>query len=251
MIIKNPSSADIPKLRDVWKEAFGDTDEFLDLFFSTAFSSERSMCISSDNKIVSALYWFDCFKGSDKIAYIYAVATAASHRSQGLCRKLMNETHQILKNTDYAGAILVPGSKGLFDFYEKLGYKTCSCVEEYKVNANNNCVEITEINAEKYARLRKTYLTTDAVVQEGENLRFLSAFAKFYKGEDFLLAAYKDDITLVGTEILGNTKHLGSIVNALNCTEGFFRTKGDTTPFSMYYPLKNTIPPSYFGLAFD
>ena len=31
----------IPGLRELWKKAFGDTDEFLDLFFSTAYSPDR------------------------------------------------------------------------------------------------------------------------------------------------------------------------------------------------------------------
>lgn len=251
MKIYNPSFSDIPELRKLWKEAFGDTDDFLDKFFSVGFSTERSMCISEDNKVVSALYWFNCFKNGEKFAYIYAVATAKSHRCQGLCQKLMRITHEKLKDAGYTGAILVPGSKSLFDFYERLGYKICSYVDEFKIKASTSHIIISQINAEEFSELRKCYLPEGALVQEGENLSFLSSFAKFYRGEDFLLAAYKNEDTLTGTEILGSTQNLGAVVNSLNCTDGFFRTPGNSKPFSMYYPFTNADPPSYFGLAFD
>lgn len=251
MKIHNPSPSDIPMLRDLWKEAFGDTDEFLDVFFSTAFDTDRSLCITKDNKIVSALYWFDCYVGCEKSAYIYAVATAVSHRSQGLCRKLMDKTHLLLKDKSYAGAVLVPCSKSLFDFYEKLGYKTCSYVDEFKTKADKGYTFIEEINADEFAKLRRKHLPENAVIQEGENLKFLSAFAKFYKGDDFLLVSYKEKDILHIKEFFGNKEKLASITNTLGAKESLCRTTGSTNPFSMYYPLKSTASPSYFGLAFD
>ena len=38
MIIKPPSKEEIPQLRTLWQEAFGDSDAFLDIFFSNAFA---------------------------------------------------------------------------------------------------------------------------------------------------------------------------------------------------------------------
>ena len=48
MIIKSPETRHIPQLRQLWKEAFGDTDDFLDVFFSVAFAPERSRCVILD-----------------------------------------------------------------------------------------------------------------------------------------------------------------------------------------------------------
>ena len=120
MTIKHPTPADIPQLRQLWQQAFGDEDNFLDLFFDTAFSPERSMCLFAGDTCAAALYWFDCSYPHGKLAYIYAVATHPNHREQGLCRQLMAQTHQLLTRRGYAGTVLVPGEPGLFAMYAKM-----------------------------------------------------------------------------------------------------------------------------------
>ena len=97
MKIDAPSATHIPHLRSLWKEAFGDTDAFLDAFFGAAFSPDRCRCIIADDRPIAALYWFDCTWQGKKVAYIYAVATDLQCRGQGLCRALMENTHPYLK----------------------------------------------------------------------------------------------------------------------------------------------------------
>lgn len=253
MKISNPRPEFTPKLRYLWQEAFGDTDEFLDMFFTTAFSTKRAICITENDEVLAALYWFDCTCQSRKIAYIYAVATSKKHRCKGLCRKLMESTHTHLAQNNYCAAILVPGSKGLFDMYEKLGYKTCAYVNEFTVEASRETTELVPITKDEFAALRKNHLPENAVVQEGENLDFLNAYAKFYKGGDFIFVCYKDGQKLFVPEILGSTDKACSIVNTLECKSGFFRTSGGSRPFSMCYDLSDGDFdfPKYFGLAFD
>ena len=41
MTAVHPTAAHTDGLRALWKEAFGDGDAFLDLFFATAFARER------------------------------------------------------------------------------------------------------------------------------------------------------------------------------------------------------------------
>ena len=79
MIIKSPEQKDIPQLRQLWRQAFGDTDAFLDIFFSTAFSPERCRCVLADGA-VAALYWFSCQSDGQPLAYLYAVATSQKFR---------------------------------------------------------------------------------------------------------------------------------------------------------------------------
>ena len=97
MIINQPQSSHIPALRQLWKQAFGDPDAFLDGFFETGFSPDRCRCIMLDQQILAALYWFDCTWNGKKIAYLYAVATDLQYRGNGLCRALMENTHLHLK----------------------------------------------------------------------------------------------------------------------------------------------------------
>ncbi len=239
-------------LRKLWQEAFGDSDQALDAFAATGYSPDRYHCIEENGIPVSALYWFDCELSGYKLAYIYAVATLKSHRGQGLARRLMTETHEILKEKGYAGAILVPGKKELFAFYEKLGYRVATKAEDFSAFATDLPVFISEIYPAEYATWRRKYLPEGGVVQEWETLSYLATYAKFYKGEDFLLSATKDGETLLVHEILGNTNCCGNILCALACKAGHFRTPGTGRDFAMYLPLTADCPqPRYFGLALD
>lgn len=242
----------IADLRKLWQEAFGDSDDTLDAFFSIAFSPNRYHCILENGIPVSALYWFDCSLGGDKLAYIYAVATLQSHRGRGLAHRLMEETHAILKSKGYAGAILVPGTEALFSFYEKLGYHTTTTVTEFSCASGETAAKIAPISHREYARLRKHYLPAGSVVQEGETLRFLETQGQFYKGDDFLLAGGVAEDTFLAQELLGNAQAAPAILRALHIPKGRFRTPGEGRPFAMYLPLReDSSKPAYFGLALD
>ena len=253
MIIDTPKLSDLPALRVLWQDSFGDSDEFLDLFFSTAFDTERSRCITVDGTIVAALYWFDCSYEDKRIAYIYAVATAKAYRGRGLCSALMEDTHRHAASLGYESVILVPGSSELFRFYKKLGYTTCCYVSEFNCAASEAKTELRQLNANEYAKLRRVFLPKNGVVQENENIKFLQTQATFYAGDGFLLAARCEKDTLYGVELLGDTEAAPFIVRTLGCTEGRFRTPGTDKPFAMYHALSEgtSSPPTYFGWAFD
>ena len=100
-------------LKDLWKLAFGDSDEVIEAFFRTAFAPERCRYLEIGGQTATALYWFDTQWTGQKFAYLYAVATHPDFRGQGLCRRLMEETHAILTEQGYDGALLMPAEAGL------------------------------------------------------------------------------------------------------------------------------------------
>ena len=89
-------------LRSLWKVVFGDTDAFLDHFFSIAYSPERCSYYEQDGEAICALYWFDCAYEGGKLAYIYAVATHPEHRGKGICRRLMEGAHEAIRGQGIA-----------------------------------------------------------------------------------------------------------------------------------------------------
>ena len=255
----SPEEKHIPSMRSLWKEAFGDSDEFLNSFFKTAFSPARCRVAVRENEVLGALYIFDCEYQNKKIAYIYAVATRKNARGQGICKELMIDTHKYLFDSGYAGAILVPSEPSLFGVYEKLGYRTCSDIGEFCAEASDETVRISKIEKSEYIDNRRLFLPPNSVVQENRGVEFLATYASFYKGRDFLLAAYKADEKLHGIELLGNIDAAPAILRALGCEKGFFRVPpresermAKTCPFAMYFSLDKTTPsPEYFGIAFD
>ena len=272
MKIQMPDTSYIQELRALWKEAFGDTDTFIDTFFATAFSPRRSRILTIDGKVGAALYWFDCSYKCHRVAYIYAVATFSSLRGQGLCHRLMEDTHIHLKNLGYSGSILVPADDKLFLLYKKMDYSACCNITELTVTSlsDNGSSDnesdtgfITQISKAEFARRRRALLPEGSILQENENLDFLETQADFYVGNDFLLTARVENDTLYGLELLGDTGKASDIVHALGCTYGRFRIIGNDKPFAMYHSLDtdnsfsdnnstdNGLFPRYFAFAFD
>jgi len=250
VIIDTPKSRHIPGLRSLWKQAFGDEDAFLDYFFSLGFSFDRCRCLFQEDRPVSVLYWFDCTWEEQKLAYLYAVATDSAYQGQGLCRRLMDNTHQHLQALGYHGTVLVPGSENLFTFYGKMGYLPCSPVSKFSCEAATP-IAVQKISGAEYIRLRKNYLPQGSILQESV-FPFLSAFAGFYKGENCLFCGTADQGVFHVQEFLGDSLAAPGALSALGLKKGLFRTPGDGSEQAMFYPLSFTQKlPAYLGIPLD
>lgn len=251
MKAERPSPELVPPLRLLWKEAFGDTDAFLDLFFNLTYDPDRCRCMSSQGRVVAALYWLDMFCDGQKFAYIYAVATAKDCRGQGLCRQLMADTAQALKDNGYHGALLVPQDGGLRAMYSRMGYEDTAPIDEFFCAAGTP-IPMTEISAEEYACRRSGYLPADSMQLGKEGLMFLSKLARFYAGDSFLAAVSREPEHLWILEYLGSQSSLPGLIAALGATEATVRRPGTGTPFAMFLPLQQeSRKPAYYPFAFD
>ena len=252
MTFEYPGKDQIPQLVRLWKEVFGEYDGFWELFLDTAFSPDHCRCITEDGQVMAGLYWFDCSCEGDKIAYIYAVVTDPRHRGKGLCRKLMADVHDLLKDRGYDSVMLVPADEDLREMYRKMGYEDCTRIGSLTCTAGEFPVEIRNVGIIEYADLRRKLLPEKAVLQEGVQLPFLAAQAQLFAGEDFLLAAWLEGNTLHGMELLGNTTAAPGILRALGCETGIFQVPGSDKPFAMIHKIQEqAVIPEYFGFSFD
>lgn len=252
MIIDAAVREDIPALLRLWKEAFGDTDAFLDNFFSTGFCPDRCRTAKEDGALLGALYWFEFQWGKKRLAYLYAVATAKAFQGQKICSRLMDNTHKHLKSLGFSGAVLVPGNTSLFAFYEKLGYARFGGICELSAAAGATPVPFRKIPAADYMKKRKGHLPTGSILPVEETLPFLSSLLTFYEGNGWLLAAAEDDGCLAGKEFLGNTAQLPGILCGLGMEKGSFRTPGAGQPFAMFHSFDDSEDtPGYFAFALD
>jgi len=239
-------------LKQLWMLTFGDSAEFVDLFFATAYDPRRCRFLSNGELPTAALYWLDTEYRGQKFAYLYGVATHPAHRGKGLCRTLMEDTHAHLKLRGYDGVLLVPQTEALRQMYRKMGYRDCTAIREFACEAPGDPVALRRIDRDEYAEARRAFLPADSVVQEDENIAYLEMMAFFYRGDKFLLAARREGNHLFCPEILGDISAAPGILAALNCASGTFRTPGAGMDFAMFLALEeNARAPGYFGLAFD
>lgn len=197
MIIKHPTAADKEGLIALWVEAFQEPREAAETFFATAFSQERSMICAEGDTVAAGLYWFDCLWKEKKVAYIYAVGTLKSYRGKGLCHRLMEKTHETLKERGYHGAILVPAEESLFGFYGKMGYLPCcpgGIPGEKLTEEMAKEMGLTPIDLENYLEKQKALLPEDAVLHTATAYQYLKHFGEFYAYPGGILCKIEEDI---------------------------------------------------------
>ena len=234
-------------LKSLWQLVFQEPMEAIDAFFATGFSPDRCRYLTQDDVPVSALYWLDCEYEGGKLAYIYAVATHPDHRGKGLASRLLEKTHAHLKTLGYAGAVLKP-AKGLFPFYERLGYVTSGRICRFTAEQGPP-VSLKPLTKEEYRLLRRSFLPANAVIQEGETLDFLHTYATFYAAEDALICVTRQEPIIL--EYLGNPQSASGVLAALGIQSAEIPTTGEDIPFTMFYPLNCTKIPGYLGITLE
>lgn len=243
---------DIAALKALWRQAFGDPPEFIEGFFNTGFRPDRCCCVYQAGQLAAALYWFDCRWGQKRLAYIYAVATGESFRGQGLCRQLMEMTHDRLARLGYAGAVLVPADPGLFEMYGKMGYRGFCPMEKRTVLPDIQAVPLVSVGHADYGRLRQKLLPEGGIEQGGKTLEFLGTYARFYTFDGGIFCAAEEEGILYIQEFLGNSKQLPGLLRTLGVDKASVRLPGGERPFAMYRSLTGDDGlPGYLGIALD
>lgn len=252
MNIKPPEKSHVPALKALFAEAFSESSDFIDAFFKLGFSKDRALVGFEDEKLCSMLYWFDVECRGERLAYIYALATAKTSRGHGYAHALLNEAHRRLASLGYSHAILLPASPTLRDYYRSLGYIDGAGINEDQVSADESPVAIRRLTLTEYLTDRRRRLPSDAVIEEGAIAELLAFDAEFYTGEDFLLAARRDGDIFFAIELLGDSSLAPAILASLGYAKGRFRSIGDGRPFAMYCQLSPSAnPPAHFGIALD
>ena len=251
MIIDAPRGDDLPHLRKLWTESFGDTEAFWRDFIAAVRPLAHCRCLWEEKTLAAALYWFDCNWEDKPIAYLYGVATAKAFRGRGACRALMEDTHRYLKKLGYHGIVLVPAEPWLFEMYRKMGYTLCANVREFTCAAGDP-IPLQQLTPEQYAARRRQFLPAGGVVQEGATLELIATQGKFYAAERCLAVCSVQNEKLVVSELLGEAEAAPGLVAALGFREGAIRTPGKDKAFAMYHSLTDDpAAPRYFGLAMD
>lgn len=241
----------LAQMKDLWQEAFGDEEPFIQRFFSRAYAPERCRIALCQGELAGMLFWFDCTSGDQKVAYVYGVATRRQFQGRGIATDLLQDAQEHLRQRGYSAVLLVAASESLIRFYEARGYRMVSRVDQGQTCALG-CAFAQRIGAEEYMDLRRAYLPAGGLEQTGENTRFLDALADCYRAEDFLAAVSRQEPERC-LEFLGNRERIAGFAGLLGQERLQWRGPGEGHPFAMGLRLDQNAwtEPVYLGFAFD
>lgn len=110
----------------LWKKCFGDTDEYLRLFFKHLYRDENALWLEKDGQIVTLLQMLPytmTWCGRDvPVSYIYAACTDPAEQGRGWMHRLLEKAHAIMRARGFYLSVLIPAGDALFEFYRKQGY---------------------------------------------------------------------------------------------------------------------------------
>ena len=118
----------------LWREAFNDPEEYIQVYFSKIYRSEYNVCIKDAGRVVAALqtipFTMACGQSELSVSYVSGVAVKDEFRGQNIGTELMHQAHFNMFNNGAVFAVLIPAEPWLREWYAKLGYASCiRCVE--------------------------------------------------------------------------------------------------------------------------
>ena len=176
---------DIPALKALWQEAFGDEQQDIDLFFETVYPNATGFCAEDGGELVSMLFALPQTIVKEekqlKCAYLYAVATKKDRQGEGLCSALLAYAEKELRKRYVEALLLSPASERLADFYAERGFVRQTGAKKTLLDCAQPTGQATEIGVQDYAGLRETALWDIPHVRyDKAQLEYAMAGGKFY-----------------------------------------------------------------------
>lgn len=126
-MIARATREQIPELRALWQNVFGDGPDFLDPFFTRVFIPDNTLVWTENGCVVSALYIlpYTIPNGEETLraAYLYALATEPAWRGRKIMSHLIEASFDLCAARGYALTMLVPAKDSLFGFYRGFGFE--------------------------------------------------------------------------------------------------------------------------------
>ncbi|AFM00290.1 acetyltransferase [Desulfitobacterium dehalogenans ATCC 51507] len=135
--------SDVERLKGIWKLCFGDSDSFIDFYFTQRFQPEQVAVYLVDHVITAMLtmipvQWLEAHEGQKSIqgSMLYAIGTHPDFQHRGIATELMDWALAYLGKRQMELCVLVPAEAELFNFYERRGYQAGFALREAVLNRN-------------------------------------------------------------------------------------------------------------------
>ena len=114
------------KVASLWKDCFGDSDEFIQFYFDHKYSDENALLHEENGQPVAALQMLPypmTWAGTTLCAsYISGACTLPEARNKGIMKQLLAEAFRTMYRRRIDLSFLIPAEPWLYEYYRKTGY---------------------------------------------------------------------------------------------------------------------------------
>lgn len=117
---------DFRQCRQLWKTCFGDSDEFIDLYFSRRATENNTFTLTLPNGIVACQTQCLTYEVSEHnkthdytLGYISGLATLPAHRGHGYAQEVMHRMLSYMKQQGMDYSFLIPANEGVAGWYAR------------------------------------------------------------------------------------------------------------------------------------
>ena len=256
---------DIPSLKSLWAETFGDTPELIGRFFELLPSMGTGLVAESGGELLGAAYVLSAElwcpeKSPVKLGYIYAVAVEPSARNCGIGAKLVSACERYCWENGIEICTTLPAEDSLYAWYERVGgFQTANGCIYQTVLPSDSAVEITPLFADEYAFKRADILRSKNYVNLNYGyMLFQEALCKAYGGGLFgckggIACGYVDNGVLIIKEALNDTpEFIPALCRKLGAKSAVVRRPDRCgKPFIAAYEAKDFPRDTIWNLALD
>lgn len=137
-MIRYGKKKDIPGLKQLWKESFGDEDAYIDSFFEMLYQDSSVLLEEKDGMLLGASFFLPgrifTEQGWQTIRYVYALAVYPEYRGQKIASGLLDEAVKRYRTP----LITEPADQGLADrFYAPYGFLHCFFLDYTRISDAN------------------------------------------------------------------------------------------------------------------
>ena len=117
------------KAAAVWKECFGDSDEYIENYIRFCADEVKLLVCSEGEEILSMLFLMPLGlkteRGVSRVSYIYAGGTPVKYRGRGYYSSLCRFAEKTAAEAGSEYICLMPGEESLYAYYAGMGYEKC------------------------------------------------------------------------------------------------------------------------------
>ncbi len=188
-MIRISDKSDIIGIINLWREAFGDSENEILFFLDNRYKPENTLVAEENGKIASMLFLLE---GKMKINgicypsfYLYAACTLKEFRGKGLMASLLKFAKETASDRNIDFICLLPAEESLYKFYESHNYKTVFSKKVYVFSREN--IADSTVNTELFCNLEETrnkaFEDIDMFKWDNDSLDFAFEHNSFYGGQ--------------------------------------------------------------------